>query len=131
MKTAERSILAFKRGIPDRVPIHSWLGLPLIRELKPKDKSMYDMLQWWIEDPMGSIVKMQADLGMDPMIWTHSQHIGESEIWPRMLRRFSSVSISGSLVLNLIFMRSIALFRSLNLRTRWRMNSRMACSTLP
>ena len=46
---------------------------------------MLDMLHWWIDDPMGSIVKMQADLGMDPMIWTHSQHIGESEIWPRML----------------------------------------------
>ncbi len=85
MNTAERSIIAFKRGIPDRVPIHSWLGLPLIRQLKPKGKSMHDMLQWWIDDPLGSIVKMQADLGMDPMIWTHSQHIGESEIWPRML----------------------------------------------
>ena len=85
MNTAERTRIAFERGTPDRVPIHCWLGLPLIRELKPKDKSMTDMLEWWIEDPMGSIVKMQQDLGLDPMITTYSQHIGEHEIWPRML----------------------------------------------
>ena len=86
MKVAERTRLMFTRaGIPDRVPVHAWLGLPLIRELKPKNKSMYDMLQWWIDDPMGSIVKMQSDLGMDPMITTYSHHIGEHEIWPRML----------------------------------------------
>jgi hypothetical protein len=85
MKTAERTRIAFERGTPDRVPIHCWLGLPLIRELKPKDKSMTDMLEWWIDDPMGSIVKMQQDLGLDPMITTYSQHIGEHEIWPRML----------------------------------------------
>ncbi len=85
MKTAERTRIAFQGGTPDRVPIHCWLGLPLIRELKPKDKSMTDMLHWWIDDPMGSIVKMQQDLGLDPMITTYSQHIGEHEIWPRML----------------------------------------------
>ena len=46
MKVAERTRLVFTRsGIPDRVPVHSWLGLPLIRDLKPKEKSMYEMLQ--------------------------------------------------------------------------------------
>lgn len=86
MKVAERTRMAFTRsGIPDRVPVHSWLGLPLIKTLKPKNKTMYQMLEWWIDDPMGSIVKMQQDLGMDPMITTYSQHIGEHEIWPRML----------------------------------------------
>ncbi|MCC7448977.1 MAG: hypothetical protein IT324_16280 [Anaerolineae bacterium] len=86
MKVAERTRMAFTRSaIPDRVPIHSWLGLPLIKKLKPADKSMYDMLHWWIDDPMGSIVKMQQDLGLDPMITTYSQHIGEMEIWPRMM----------------------------------------------
>jgi len=86
MKIAERTRMMFTRsGIPDRVPVHAWLGLPIIRDLKPKNKSMYEMLQWWMDDPMGSIVKMQQDLGMDPMITTYSQHIGEHEIWPRML----------------------------------------------
>jgi hypothetical protein len=86
MKVAERTRTAFTRdGIPDRVPIHSWLGLPYIRERKPEAKTMYEMLQWWIDDPMSSIVKMQQELGLDPMITTYSQHIGESEVWPRML----------------------------------------------
>lgn len=85
MKVAERTRIAFQRGMPDRVPIHSWLGLPLIQTLKPSTKTMHQMLEWWIDDPLGSIVKMQADLGLDPMITTYSQHIGEMEIWPRML----------------------------------------------
>ena len=46
---------------------------------------MLDMFEWWIDDPMGSIVKMQEDLGLDPMITTYSQMIGELEIWARML----------------------------------------------
>ena len=85
MKIAERTRIAFERGTPDRVPIHCWLGLPLIKKLKPAEKTMTDLLNWWIDDPMGSIVKMQQDLGLDPMITTYSQHIGEHEIWPRML----------------------------------------------
>ena len=72
MKTAERTRIAFERGMPDRVPFHCWLGLPLIKELTPADKRMYEMLEWWIDDPMGSIVKMQKDLGLDPMITTYS-----------------------------------------------------------
>jgi hypothetical protein len=71
--------------VPDRVPVHCWLGLPLIERLKPQEKTTRDMFAWWIDDPVGSIVKMQADLGLDPMITTYSQMIGEVEIWPRML----------------------------------------------
>jgi uroporphyrinogen-III decarboxylase len=71
--------------MPDRVPVHCWLGLPLIRRLKPAHVSMYDLLERWIDDPLDSLVRMQAELGLDPMITTYSQHIGEVEIWPRML----------------------------------------------
>ena len=85
MKTAERTRIAFERGTPDRVPFHCWLGLPLIKKLRPPEKSFLDLFEDWIDDPMGSIVKMQQDLGLDPMITTYSQHIGEHEIWPRML----------------------------------------------
>jgi uroporphyrinogen decarboxylase len=85
MNTAERTRTAFQRGTPDRVPIHCWLGMPLIDKLKPADKSVLDLFEWWIDDPMGSIVKMQQDLGLDPMITTYSQMIGEMEVWPRML----------------------------------------------
>ena len=30
MKTAERTRIAFQRGMPGRVSVHCWLGLPLI-----------------------------------------------------------------------------------------------------
>jgi hypothetical protein len=85
VKTAERTRIAFERGVPDRVPIHCWLGLPMIKKLKAPDKTFLDLFEDWINDPMGSIVKMQQDVGLDPMITTYSQHIGEHEIWPRML----------------------------------------------
>jgi hypothetical protein len=85
VKTAERTRVAFERGIPDRVPIHCWLGLPLIKTLRRPDHTFLDLFEQWIDDPMGSIVKMQRDLGLDPLIFTMSQHIGEVEIWPRML----------------------------------------------
>jgi uroporphyrinogen decarboxylase len=85
MNTAERTRIAFHRGIPDRVPVHCWLGLPLIDKLKPKGMTTRDLFEWWIDDPLDSIVKMQADLGLDPMITTWSQMIGELEIYARML----------------------------------------------
>jgi uroporphyrinogen decarboxylase len=85
MNTAERTRTAFQRGTPDRVPIHCWLGMPLIDKLTPADTSVLDLFEWWIDDPMGSIVKLQQDLGLDPLITTYSQMIGEMEVWPRML----------------------------------------------
>ena len=85
MNTVERTRIAFQRGTPDRVPIHCWLGMPLIDKLAPAETSVLDLFESWIDDPMDSIVKMQQDLGLDPMITTYSQMIGEMEVWPRML----------------------------------------------
>ena len=45
MKTAERTRIAFERGTPDRVPVHCWLGLPMIKKLKPAEKRCTDMLR--------------------------------------------------------------------------------------
>ena len=61
MRTAERTRMVMTRsGIPDRVPIHCWLGLPYIREhFKPEDISMYRLLELWVDDPLGTLVKMQ------------------------------------------------------------------------
>ena len=85
MNTVERTRTAFLRGTPDRVPVHCWLGLPYFRARKPADTSMHDLLHRWIDDPVESIVKAQEELGLDPMVSTYSQHIGEIEIYPRML----------------------------------------------
>ena len=83
-EAAERTRIAFQRGTPDRVPIGCWVELPIIEKLRPPEKSFLDLFEDSIEDPVGSIVKMQQDLGLDPMITAYSQHIGEHEIWPRM-----------------------------------------------
>ena len=45
VKTAERTRIPFDRGTPERVPIHCWLGLPLIKKLKPPEKRMLEMLE--------------------------------------------------------------------------------------
>ncbi len=90
MNVAERTRLAFTRvGLPDRVPIHAWLGMTFIqRTVLPRPARMTDLFHQWIDDPLGTLVKWQADLGLDPMITTHSQHIGELERWPRLLCDF-------------------------------------------
>ncbi len=86
MNVVERTRTAFTRdGLPDRVPVHSWLGLSFIRRLVPREHKMLDLFQMWIDDPVGTLIKYQADLGLDPLMTTYSQHIGEIEIWPQML----------------------------------------------
>jgi hypothetical protein len=83
--TAERTRLAFERRTPDRVPVHAWLGLTLIEELSPPGQTTLERFQDWIDDPLGSIVRIQRELGLDPMITTYNQHVGELEVWARML----------------------------------------------
>jgi uroporphyrinogen decarboxylase len=79
-------------GLPDRVPIHAWLGLSFIRSRVPRRYRMIDLFQMWIDDPVGTLVKYQADLGLDPLMTTYSQHIGEHEVWSRMLFRHDDMA---------------------------------------
>lgn len=89
MNVVERTYNAFTgQHLPDRVPVHAWLGLQFIRTIVPRKYTMIDLFQMWIDDPVGSLVKYQEDLGLDPIITTFSQHIGEHEVWSRMLFRY-------------------------------------------
>ncbi len=93
MNVVERTQLAFTgRGLPDRVPVHSWLGLSFIRSLVPRQYKMIDLFQMWIDDPVGTLIQYQADLGLDPMMTTYSHHIGEHEIWARMLFQYEDAA---------------------------------------
>ncbi|MFW6070147.1 MAG: uroporphyrinogen decarboxylase family protein [bacterium] len=86
MNVIERTYSAFTRtGLPDRVPVHAWLGLSFIRTLEPREYSMVQLFERWIDDPVGTLVRYQEELGLDPLITTYSKHIGEIEVWPRML----------------------------------------------
>jgi uroporphyrinogen decarboxylase len=93
MNVVERTRTAFTvAGLPDRVPIHAWLGLPFLRTLVERRYSMMDLFQMWIEDPVNTLVRYQEELGLDPMLTTYSQHIGEIEVWPRMLFRYEDAA---------------------------------------
>jgi uroporphyrinogen-III decarboxylase len=81
--------------MPDRVPVHAWLGLQFIRKLIPRQLKMRDLFQRWIDDPLGTLIKYQEDVGLDPIMTTYSQHIGEHEIWPRMLFDFADSAFDG------------------------------------
>jgi len=86
MNVLERTRRVFTgESLPDRVPVHAWLGLQFIRTLVPRHIKMTDLFQMWIDDPVGTLVKYQEDLGFDPLLSTMSHHIGEHEVWARML----------------------------------------------
>jgi uroporphyrinogen decarboxylase len=93
MNVVERTRTAFTvAGLPDRVPIHAWLGLPFLRTLVDRRHSMMDLFQMWIDDPVNTLVRYQEELGLDPMLTTYSQHIGEIEVWPRMLFEYQDAA---------------------------------------
>lgn len=85
MNSVERLEAAFRRQETDRVPVVAWLGLPLVQKLLPRPVPMSELYAQWAADPGGTIVKMQEELGLDPIVGTGSEHLGETEIWPTYL----------------------------------------------
>ena len=68
MNTVERLTAVFKGEPVDRVPVTGWLGWKLLKRLT--GKNVRTMMTEWVENPVGSIVKIQEDLGFDPIILT-------------------------------------------------------------
>ncbi|MGD2157807.1 MAG: uroporphyrinogen decarboxylase family protein [Anaerolineales bacterium] len=86
VSNVERTRVAFSMaGTPDRVPVHSYLGLDLLIQLLPKVDTRRDLFQSIINDPKDTIVRAQRNLGLDPIVTTYGQHLGEAEVWPNML----------------------------------------------
>jgi uroporphyrinogen decarboxylase len=88
MNSAERLSAAFQRQTPDRVPVTCWMGLRMLRQMFPRDLSMLELFDLWIDDPLNSIVKVLEELGFDPLFWTMSQHHGEIHEWTDRLFRW-------------------------------------------
>jgi uroporphyrinogen decarboxylase len=84
MNSVERITIAFNRGQPDRVPVVARLSLPFARKMAP-EISVLDLYDIWIEDPVGSIINMQEELGLDPIVITASLHRGFWEFWPNKI----------------------------------------------
>jgi uroporphyrinogen decarboxylase len=88
MNSQERIIAAFRGEQPDRVPVIFRLNLGMIRQLVPGQVSLPEMFDQWIENPLEaetSVIRVQEDLGLDPIVVTASHHFGEWETWPRKL----------------------------------------------
>lgn len=85
MNSYERFLAAMRGDVPDRVPVSCWLGLPYLLEVTPQATSYTDLFKLWVEDPLGSIVTVQEELGLDPMILTYTEHVGEVHTFPSLL----------------------------------------------
>src|SRR5437868_779669 len=86
MNSSERLLTAFRRGTPDRVPVATWLSLKLLHQITGQVPRQF--LDRFAEDPNGSIIKIQADLGLDPILLTFSELEDEVTSWPRRLFRW-------------------------------------------
>ena len=80
----ERIDTALRGKRPDRVPVIAPLGLAFLRRrLGPGP--LFDR---FVEDPLGTLVGLQEELGLDPVIWSYSEFEGEVMDWPARLFRW-------------------------------------------
>jgi uroporphyrinogen decarboxylase len=88
MNSQERIIAAFQGKQPDRVPVVFRLSLDLIRQRIPRQMRLLDVFRRWVKNPLdaeSSVIRLQEEFGLDPIVVTASQHVGEWESWPRAL----------------------------------------------
>lgn len=86
MNSTERLCTVFQRGTPDRVPVAPWLALPLLEKITGQAPRTF--LSHFAQDPLNSIVKIQENLGLDPIILTFCEFEDEVIDWPRRFLRW-------------------------------------------
>ncbi len=82
MNTRERFEAAYTGNSLDRVPVCGWVGLPLLRTLTGKGPRA--ILEEAVQDP-SRIVKVQEDLGLDPLLLTVDDRWFSMYRYPRLL----------------------------------------------
>ena len=85
MDSYDRFLTALRGEMPDRVPVACWLGLPYLLKATPEARCYADLYKLWIDDPVSTIVAIQENLGLDPIILTQTEHIGEVTTFPSLL----------------------------------------------
>lgn len=85
MDSYDRFLCALRGEPTDRVPVACWLGLPYLLKMTPNARTYTDLYKLWLDDPLGTIVALQENLGLDPIILTHTEHIGEVITFPALL----------------------------------------------
>ncbi len=86
MNSSERLLCAFRRETPDRVPVATWLSLRFLNQLTGQSPKKF--LDRFAQDPADSIVKIQEDLGLDPILITFSELEDEVTGWPSRFFRW-------------------------------------------
>ncbi len=80
MNSQERLLTAFQRGTPDRVPVATWLSLKLLDQITGQTSKQF--LDGFAADPNETIIKIQENLGLDPILLTFSEYEDEVIDWP-------------------------------------------------
>ena len=84
MNSVERIEAALRHKMPDRVPVIAPLGLDFLKK-RLGSRSLFDRI---VQDPIATLVRLQAELGLDPVIWSYSEFHGEVMDWPASLFRW-------------------------------------------
>lgn len=85
MNSYDRFLRALRGEPTDRVPVACWLGLPYLLPATPAARTYTDLYKLWLEDPLATIVAQQENLGLDPIVLTHTEHLGEVITFPAQL----------------------------------------------
>lgn len=82
MNTRERFEAAYTGLATDRVPVCAWLGMPLLRQLTGHGPRA--ILEELVENPL-EMVRIQEDLGLDPVLVTPDERRFSMHRYPRLL----------------------------------------------
>lgn len=82
MNTVERFKAAFLGKPVDRVPVCAWLGLPLLQHMT--GQSFLRLIEGFVSNPF-EIIKIQEDLGLDPVFVTIDERWFSMHCWWRLL----------------------------------------------
>lgn len=87
MNSNERLLTAFRGETPDRVPVSPWISLRMFEVITGKSPKQF--LDEFVEDPANSVIKIQEDLGLDPILITFQEFEDEVVDWPRRYLRWA------------------------------------------
>lgn len=80
MNSRDRLLTAFRGGTPDRVPVATWFGLPLLHRVTGQTPGQ--MFDAWTADPCNTIIALQEAWGFDPILITFNELEDEVINWP-------------------------------------------------
>lgn len=87
MNSNERLLTAFRGQTPDRVPVSPWISLRMFEVITGKSPKLF--LDEFAEDPGNSVIRIQENLGLDPILVTFQEFEDEVVDWPKRYLRWA------------------------------------------